>query len=494
MDEASTNAGTARTKTVADIWEEVQIEQRRFNQIVKVLVGLLIVAAVIAGVLAAVSYLRFNEVTTRYDALIHDAEVAATLSAGDGVRQRQTMVNELLTIREETDAQRQESQLTRQVDQALSAARAGVALQSVAELTTQAVDAAEDHLIGHRLNPATSYLVNSILESRGTQLSDDQRRIMATALLDWRTPDASHDSIRELISQSADDRVKGYGHAALAQYFYKQASAANDLGASEACTDVVQEVNLAKSAGVEGMVPHLWKGECLRDQGRQKEAFLAYTDALRAGNVDEETLTNRRLAAHGAGTTLVARAARAPNATLSPDEVSSAFEALGPIIGEVEGLQGAADEEDPLAAAYALLNYAADMRSKRGEGEVGKSYTAENIGFIFVMREKWADGLKHAQAIDKLIPLGWNLTVLHICASQMAEDPDISSDERKLYLAEADRARRTLAKMDHRRIGESELKKLLPVEYDNLVDELVKPSREAMEKASANPVNFVPGQ
>ena len=43
------------SKTVADIWREVQAEQQKFNNIVKVMVGLLIVAAIVAAALAVVS-------------------------------------------------------------------------------------------------------------------------------------------------------------------------------------------------------------------------------------------------------------------------------------------------------------------------------------------------------------------------------------------------------------------------------------------------------
>ena len=48
--------------------------------------------------------------------------------------------------------------------------------------------------------------------------------------------------------------------------------------------------------------------------------------------------------------------------------------------------------------------------------------------------------------------------------------------------------------MDHRRFGEQELKKLLPVRYDDTVDELVRPARERMENAENMAISYSGGE
>ncbi len=484
------SGGKKVSKTVADIWREVQAEQQKFNNIVKVMVGLLIVAAIVAAALAVVSYLRFSDIKDNYDDLIANAEAQSRLNAGDGVRAQQRLVTQLLQIREDSEAQRQEAELTRLVDQALSASQAGAPLRSIDQLKEQALEAARGHLLGRRLNLATSYLVSSVAEAPGISLNAAEAAILDAALVDWRTPREGQAAMERVIASTDDPTIKGYGHTGLAQIHYAMTDGLDNLGSSDACTELINEVNIAAGLGVEGMAPYLWKGECMRDAGRESDAFDAFASALRAGNVGNETLDNLRLAAHGAGTTLVARAARAPNAQLGADEVAAVFTALKPIEENVPGLVGADETQDPLAAAYALLEYAANLRVQRGEGEVGKVYTAENIGFVFVLSERWAEGLSHAQAIDKVIPLAWNLTVLHICAKEMAETDGVSGADRAKYRAEANRAARTLALMEHRRFGEQELKKLLPVKYDEVVNELVRPARERMEAAETMAISY----
>lgn len=478
------------SKTVADIWREVQAEQQKFNNIVKVMVGLLIVAAIVAAALAVVSYLRFSDIRDNYDELIARAEAQSRLNAGDGVRAQQRLVNQLLQIREDSEAQRQEAELTRLVDRALSARQAGGPVMSLVDLKAQAIEVAKEHLAGITLNNATSHLISSVERSGAIPLTGPERALLEAALADWRTPRTTTAEMQRLIDVSADPVMKGYGHIGLAKIYNDSTDGVDNPGLTDECAAIIDEVRIAAGLGVEAMGPYLWKGECLRDQGRESDAFDAFASALRVGDVATETLDNIRLAAHGAGTTLVARAARAPDAQLGVDEVSDVFNALSPIKEKVPGLIGAAETEDPLAAAYALLEYAANLRVQRGEGEVGKVYTAENIGFVFVLSERWAEGLAHAQAIDQVLPLAWNLTVLHICAIEMAAADGVSNVDRQYFLSEAERARRTLALMDHRRFGEQELKKLLPVRYDDTVDELVRPARERMENAENMAISY----
>lgn len=478
------------SKTVADIWREVQAEQQKFNNIVKVMVGLLIVAAIVAAALAVVSYMRFSDIRDNYDELIARAEAQSRLNAGDGVRAQQRLVNQLLQIREDSEAQRQEAELTRLVDRALAARQAGGPVQTLPQLKAQALDVAKAHLAGTTLNNATSHLVSSVETSGSIPLTGPERALLEAALADWRAPRTATAEMQRLIDVSSDPVMKGYGHIGLAKIHNDLTTDVDNAGQTDDCAAVVDEVRIAAGLGVQEMGPYLWKGECLRDQGRESDAFDAFASALRAGNVETETLDNIRLAAHGAGTTLVARAARAPGAQLGVDEVSNVFTALSPIEETVPGLVGAAETQDPLAAAYALLEYAASLRVQRGEGEVGKVYTAENIGFVFVLSERWAEGLAHAQAVDQVLPLAWNLTVLHICANELANTEGVPNADRQRFRAEAERARRTLALMDHRRFGEQELKKLLPVKYDSTVNELVRPARERMEQAETMAINY----
>lgn len=478
------------SKTVADIWREVQDEQQKFNNIVKVMVGLLIVAAIVAAALAVVSYLRFSDIKNNYDELIARAEAQSRLNAGDGVRAQQRLVNQLLQIREDSEAQRKEAELTRLVDRALAASRAGGPVQSLPQLKAQALEVARGHLTGTPLNNATSHLVSSVAQTRSIVLTSSERALLDAALADWRAPRTATDAMLTLVNEGSDPAMRGVGHTGLAKIYNDLVDGADNPGLMEECESLIEEVRIAAGLGVEAMGPYLWQGECLRDQGRESDAFDAFASALRVGDVGTETLDNLRSAAHGAGTTLIARAARAPDARLASGEVSDVFEALEPIQDSVPGLVGAAETQDPLAAAFALLEYAANLRVQRGEGEVGKVYTAENIGFVFVLSERWAEGLNHAQAIDKVLPLAWNLTVLHICADEMSRADGVSASDRTMYRAEAERARRTLALMEHRRFGEQELKKLLPVKYDEVVDELVRPARERAAQAETMAINY----
>ena len=489
------NSGEQRvSKTVVDIWEEVQAEQRQFNRIMQILVALLIVAAVVAVGFFIVMSMDRASFRTQFAEAVSNANASAAISAGEAKREIQRMRTQLIQVQEDLEAQRQQAQLTRQVDQVLAASRAGSRAFSLGELKTEAVDAARQHLSGHRLNQATSYLVGSILSAPDARLTVSETALLHAALADWRNPTGAAAEMQAVIDSTDDPIVKGYGHLGLAQIHYAETNAMDDLGASKSCEQVSVDVRVAADLGVESMPPYLWKGECLRDAGNEREAFNAFAQALRAGNISDESLQNLRLAAHGAGTTLIARAARAPDAQLSPAETEEALVALEPIQSKVFGLKGASDAGDPLAAAYALLEYAANLRLKRGEGEVGKIYTAENIGFVFILREKWLEGYTHAEAIDKVIPMAWNLTVLHICASKLAEQSDVPASQRAVYAAEAERAKRVLSMMDHGRFGESELKKLLPVEYEKTVDELARPAREAKEAADAAAVNLTAGE
>lgn len=480
------------SKTVADIWREVQAEQQKFNNIVKVMVGLLIVAALVAAVLAIVSYMRFSDIRDNYDELIARAEAQSRLNAGDGVRAQQRLVNQLLQIREDSEAQRQEAELTRLVDRALAASSAGGPVQSLTQLKAQAIEVAKAHLAGTTLNNATSHLVSSVAAARAIPLTGSERALLDAALADWRAPRTAEDAMRNLIAVSSDPAMKGYGHIGLAKIYDDRVDGADNPGLTDECAELIDEVRVAAGLGVEAMGPYLWKGECLRDQGRESDAFDAFANALRVGDVGTESLDNLRAAAHGAGTTLIARAARAPGAQLGPDEVTDVFASLAPIEEKLPGMGGAGETKDPLAAAFSLLEYASNLRVERGEGEVGKAYTAENIGFVFVLSERWAEGLTHARAIDKVLPLAWNLTVLHICATEMAKTDGLSGSDRNDLLEEAERARRTLALMEHRRFGEQELKKLLPVTYDEVVDELVRPARERALQAETMAIRYTP--
>jgi hypothetical protein len=190
----------------------------------------------------------------------------------------------------------------------------------------------------------------------------------------------------------------------------------------------------------------------------------------------------RRRAAHGAGTTLIAIQAAANLDPIVEAELAGfmqALDALGLEAAASERVQAAcpsaAQVKHPsLRAACLLLERAADLRSQRGEGAIGRIYTRENIGFLHLLNEDWETAEKHALEIDNQLTAAWNLTVLIIAMDMRAAALDEAEEERQAreVRAETEPFIRKMSLLDVDDLDEAEIMKLLEARHLDRVKEL----------------------
>lgn len=456
----------ARQKTVNDIWLEVQREQAAFNKIIRWLVGLLIIAALIAAAAAAVSYFEFRDMQAAHQKSIQDARVLAKLDSGEAARERQNMTLELIEIREAGVAARQNAELVRSVDRA--AADGGA--QALAEL---AVTAAKDHAAGIRLNTATAHLVATIIDEADAgalALDGDGLSFLKAIEMDWTSPTGEAAEPLRAIADGDDMALKPYAHSALARLYYTNANN-NNLQGDSKCDQSISHGDTAVALGIDAIGPSLWKGECLRKQGRTQEAYRAFARAHdwyeNNRTYADETLPmdHIRRVHHGVGTTLIALAAR----------------------DEADTVDSALDTVTALDLAEQHLRIAADMRVARGEGRLGEVYTAENLGFVAVKREDWPVALDHTSYVDSIVPLAWNLTVRYIAAAEIHQSLDGGGEapsaglNRSTARQIACDTERTLAAMRYEYFDEDELRRLLPAKYAATIDTLIARPKAAFD-------------
>ena len=135
------------------------------------------------------------------------------------------------------------------------------------------------------------------------------------------------------------------------------------------------------------------------------------------------------------------------------------------------------------------------MREARGEGAIGRVYTAENIGFIHLQRKDWPRALAHTEYVDEQLPLAWNLTVRHIAAKTVYYQAQANSDDAVLSASDAREiacsAQRTLNAMNSNRFDEEELRRLTPKEYHADIDRLIARAKAAHERKSLEAEGFL---
>lgn len=459
-------APPARQKTVNDIWMEVQREQAAFNQIIKLLVGLLIIAALIAAAAAAVSYFEFRDMRVAHQKSIQDARVLAKLDSGEAARERQNMTIELIEIREAGVAARENAQLVRSVDRAAADGDAQA-------LVPLAIEAAKDHAAGIRLNTATAHLVATIIDEAETGallIEGDGLAFLKAVELDWTSPTGEAAEPLRAVAEGADADLKPYAHSALARLYYVNADN-NNLQGDSKCDQSISHGDTAVALGIDSIGPSLWKGECLRKQGRTQEAYRAFArahewyEANRAHADETLPMDHVRRVHHGVGTTLIALAAR--------DEVQLVDRGL--------------DTAKALDLSEQHLRIAAAMRVQRGEGRIGEVYTAENLGFIAVKREDWPVALDHTSYVDNVLPLAWNLTVRYIAAAEVHHSLSNNGEAASAGLTRSTArniacdAERTLAAMRYEYFDEDELRRLLPAKYAETIDVLITRPKAAFD-------------
>ncbi|MEM9570564.1 MAG: hypothetical protein AAF996_03800 [Pseudomonadota bacterium] len=477
-------------KTVSDIWHEVREEQRRFNKIVRYLVGALIVAFILAGIAAIQSWLKFNDLSGSYQVQIDRTIAQEAIMRTDANRERQNMKLELLELRETISQQREYADIPRQVDRALSSRSNRSEIESIEEVVAMAVEEAENSALGKPLNTSTAYLLDAVLqqllddsdEDLQGLVGPDERQLLKAAQKTWI--DSSSDEVGDIwfdfSQQATSDRMKGVALAGLGLYYYDVSQGA-ELGLSwdGGCSEAVRLIEEASSLQVNSSTLALRKGECLRKNGDKLRAFKEFFSALQQQSPDDP-IHERRLAAHGAGTTLIALEVASESDELIARQIegfTQQLEAL-PLIANAELAAEQLSEQSPriLEQALVLLEHAADLRELRGEGKIGEIYTRENIGFIYVRQKNWDTAIKHAREIDQDMALGWNLTVLIIALEEQAnrlQEEGQRSVARRLQ-DEARKAREKIALLEPGRLDREEIEKLLGDAYTGEVETIYR--------------------
>jgi hypothetical protein len=458
------------SKTVTDIWHEVQHEQKRFSQIIRILVGLVILAGGVAVAFTLVSYSDVRSFQARFEQEIREARANTRVVVAEWKYENLTQAERLDAIEEEQTAQRQQAELMQAMGSALAASGVKQQPLTLAALSERAVTDARNYGLGAGL--ATDDLVSGILNARGASLTADDRLLLAAVLADYRSPDKSVPQIQALIEKAQADRMKGFGYALLARHYYALTNEV-DRGTDPNCNEVVKDVSLAHDRGVEGIGPYLWAGECWRKRGEGGKAFDSFTHALALKDDPASTSENVRVVANGLGTTLIAQYAAGQ---MTGDAGTSVIASLRPSLHNLDMAdpQGASVKA-PLDAARMLLTYAAKIRAEHGGGDVGRAYSTENIGFTYVLDKNWKGCIEHAKQIDTVVASPWNLVVLNICATEQAKTA--AGKEKAQLIEAADIARVTLSQFSYDWFAEAELRKLLPSDFGLTVDTLIKASK-----------------
>lgn len=489
-----------RLKTVADIWNEVRDEQVRFNKALRYLFSALIVAFLIAAIAAYLSFTSLNRVSADIQQRIDVATAEAAVAASETKNRNETLLVETLKIREEVAEQRQSAGLVRDVDRTLAAYTFQRQRVTMDDLARQAVKIAEEAAKGKNLNSSTAYLVEIFLSENpaladsgpASELEDnDQRRLINMVHADWLArgrPDRDEvgKAWQQLTIDSQSERSKGLALAGLGLFHYRRAEESqNSLKWDKGCKDAVQFIRQANERGIQSDLLSLAQGECLRKNGYKDEALNAFIEALELQESQTDaSLDQRRRAAHGAGTTLIAvQVAALENAAIKKklDESLAELRKLKPeTLGEDQTNDTCPKVSDvdreALRDACLLLEYAAELRGKRGESEIGKIYTRENIGFIHLLSGDWQAAEKHAREIDEELAAAWNLTVLVIA---LEEQKKTEKDKARLARLERDLAvaTRKLSLLDRDSLDGEEIRKLLESRHEPQIAEIEKKMR-----------------
>ena len=470
-------------KVASDSWQDLRDEQSRFRRGVLYLVVALILVVLLAGGGAIHSWLKLGELSRSYQAQIDLTVAQEAITRTSANRERQNMKLELLELRETISQQREYADIPRQVDRALLDPSDRAAVESLAEM---AIEKAEDAALGAPLNSSTAYLIDAVLglsrSEKQNLVSSDERHLMGAVQQAWINP--SIEIVRQnwldFYDQAESDRMKGLARAGLGLQYYEVSQDA-ELGLSwnGGCREAVESFEAADRLGVGSSALALRKGECLRKNGDKLEAFENFLSALKQQSSDDP-IHERRLAAHGAGTTLIALEVASGSDPIVASKLEQFTEDLEsfPLIASVKLGEAQSSDKSPriLEQALVLLLHAAELRQQRGEGKIGQIYTRENIGFIYIRQQNWDTAIKHAREIDRDMALAWNLTVLIIALEEQADrlqDEGEGSVAQRLR-EEAKRARGKIALLPPGRLDRDEIEKLLGEPYIDDVEDIYR--------------------
>lgn len=479
-------------KTVADIWIEVQAEQKQFNRVIRYLTAALLVAAIAAGVAAYMSFTEFRNLRQNYKQQIDYSVAKSAVQNAEAEQERHAMRTELIALKAEKSQNRVFAKLPRQTDRALVATGQRDE-KTLNELTSQALDFAKKSAAGDlRLNPSTSYLIESLLElnanyESGAIFTEDEMSFLETALADWQRP--SEDEIRKMwtsLSGKPDDRIiRGYAVAGLAHYHYRQASDASPaLDWNKGCRDATEKVEQARALGVVSISLNLAAGSCLRKNGDYESAFREFVEALRILEnlmstddgysreaMQDQIIKFRVDASHGAGTTLIPYAinlsGRSGAETIKLSQIYQIADQLPEGFNELKARISGADSI--LEVSEAFLIDAIAQRRKRNEGEVGEFGTLENLGYVYLAQGDWKKAIRLARQIDQRMARPWNLVVLAIALEEAGFEKSENYS----------RVINKISLFDRTEFNASEIRKLLSENQRLIFDQLLEKASTA---------------
>lgn len=474
-------------KTSVDIWREIQDEKREFRGVLRLLTVFIVLAALIGVGMFYYSWRTLQAQEARYTAKLREIEVRGEVARGEATRDIQSVLTRTLEIREE---------LARATGAAAFADRAQLIAEAGATPADieAALSLARGYAVGAGLDPSRALLMRTVEADRCTRadrLVPGACAFLKAVRLDWNesdnrnagsgeasqrlgidTPDelvANYEAIIAAEQAASLSALTPYAHSALAQLYFAYADT-DQRGKDRDCDMAVDAAAKATDGRVDGLGHFLNAGECLRKKGDFREsnrifrlARESYEAAQAADGFDAARypVDVVRQVYHGVGTTQIAMIA-----------------AEGLVAGS-----DAAARRTALSEAEKDLRFAAGLREDRGEGDVGRVYTSENIGFIYVLTEDWPQALYHTKEVNDVVPLAWNLIVRRIAAGKVYDslasgvptEPSGGVDTAETAREIACEAERVLMAMKYEYFDEDEVLKLLPdvPEYRDLVAALV---------------------
>lgn len=481
------------SRTVGDIVQELQHEQKQFNLIIRVLVALLAVTALVMVTLLTTTWNSFSSTQQRFETEILKAEASARVSKAEAKYEMSLITSELQAVKADQDAQRKDISLLQNLNRALAMRGRGPDM-TTAQLIARAKEEARLHALGRRLNTTTATLVSSIIELPDAALTADELAFLKAMYADWESPDNSENGLKQLVASATDTRIRALAYAALAQYHFRNRDSI-DPAAGPHCNSVTENVRQAETLGLLALGPLTWSGECLRKKGSSRESLDTFIKALAHLSDPDATEESKSLVGRGAGTTLISEkaAGRLEDASRLEELMASVRAGLQTAVNtarargdtgaetSMAGLMSASST--PMNAARALISYAAGV-GPNAKSDVLGVYTRENIGFTYVIEENWRAGYAAAVEMDDTVPSPWNLIVLYICAGRMLDDGQMLDDKTRQDAAlRRTAARETLGQFDYSWFNESELSTLLPPDYRPIIEDLLKESKQRSEGA-----------
>lgn len=448
-----------RKKTVADIWIEVQAEQKRFNTVLRYMTLVVVLALTAAGIAAFMSFSEFKNLRHSYQEQIAYSVAKSAVQNGQAQDDRHQMRIELLSLKDENSQNRVFARLPRETDRALVTVRERDE-QTIEDLTRQAHAFAKLSAVGDlRLNPSTSYLIESLLElnfnsPENPVFTPEEVQFMRVALIDWQQPmlDETRQAWTTLLVSSNDPDLRGHASAGLAHFFLRAATASSQrLGWRSGCRETVEMVTQAKALNVESIALNLAAGACLRKNGDFEEAYGMFVDGLTLlandttfdvipdGDLLNKSLLKFRIdASHGAGTTLIPFAINlAENGSSEEGKLESIALTAARLPDEFSELKDQIERSRTvLEVSENFLNSAIKLRQKRNEGEIGEFASKENLGYVYLAQGKWDKALKLAREIDNRMARHWNLIVYAIALQELgnADTEEFRSVVKKIEL------------------------------------------------------------